>query len=155
MTSFSSPPTEWQCLLLVVVASLLSGAVGLEREVAEKPAGFRTHMLIGGAAALLTLIGKILVAQYSASPFNELVRTDPIRIIEAIVVGISFIGAGTILKVEEKHRIRYLTTAASILFSAGIGITVALQLFYLALGSTALVLAVNWLLGRVEKRMVS
>jgi len=137
------PPTQWECLGLVIGASVLAGLLGIEREAAEKPAGFRTHMIIGGGTALLTLLGQIGVALYAESPMAGFIRADPLRVIEAIVVGVSFIGAGTILKLREETRIRYLTTAASVLFSAGIGMAVALQQFVLAAGTTLFVLLVT------------
>ena len=68
---------------------------------------------------------------------------DPTRIVHAIIVGVSFIGAGTILKGGEKFEVRYLTTAASLLFSAGAGISMALELYWIAGGVTILGLLIN------------
>jgi len=145
---------ELEAIGLVIGASILAGLIGLEREASEKPAGFRTHMLVGGAAALLVILGRELLASFEDLPGTEsFLRADPIRIIEAIIVGVSFIGAGTILKVEDRHRVRYLTTAASILFSAGVGIAVALKQFYLAIFVVLTVLAITFLLGRLANRV--
>src|SRR6056297_2654985 len=117
---------------VVVFAALLAGLIGIEREDSGKPAGFRTHMLVSGAAALLVLLsGDIVEIRLGNEAVADSIRTDPVRVMEAIVVGIGFIGAGTVLKVEDKLRVRYLTTAASILFAAGIGIAVALYMFVL------------------------
>jgi len=138
---------------LVTLAALLAGLLGLERELASKPAGFRTNMIIGGASALLVILGETLTLQYSESPVSDLVRSDPLRIFEAIIVGISFIGAGTILKMRDEERVRYLTTAASILFSAAIGISVALEQFVLAVGATVLILAITYVLNLLETRL--
>lgn len=131
-------------LLDVAIASILAGMVGFEREVSNKPAGFRTHMIIGGASALLISLGEVLVHQFQDEAFAEYLRIDPIRIIEAIVVGLSFIGAGTILKSEQSSKVYYLTTAATTLFTAGIGISVALKQYVLAVGVTILVLTINY-----------
>ncbi len=139
-----------QNLFAVVVASILAGTVGLEREISAKPAGFRTHMLVGGATALLVLLGPALVDSFEASTGASFLRADPIRIIEAIIVGISFIGAGTILKVPSEERVRYLTTAASIFFSAGIGIAVALQLYFLAVGVALVIVVINLIFGYID-----
>ena len=143
------PQDQLEAFLRVAAAAGLAGLLGLERELRDKPAGFRTHMIVGGAAALLLLLGTHLLEHYEESAVAGQLRADPLRIVEAIIVGISFIGAGVILKVEEKNRIRNLTTAATILCSATIGIAVAVDLFYLAIGVTALFLiitaAVNWI----------
>lgn len=132
-------------LLEVAFAMLLGGALGIEREMADKPAGLRTHMLVAGAAALLVGLGEILVGRQNAPVDQSAMRADPVRIIEAIVTGISFLGAGTIFRSGEKDRVEGLTTAGSILLCAAIGISVALRQFALAVGVTVLALAVlHW-----------
>lgn len=143
---------ELEILLNIIIAAVLSGLVGLEREASRKPAGFRTYMIIGGASALLVSMGEVLVMNFSELPgVVNFIQTDPIRIIEAIIVGISFIGAGTILKSQESSRVRYLTTAASILFVAGIGISVALHHYVLAVGVTLLILIINYAANLVDR----
>lgn len=140
---------------VISLACVLAGAVGLERESDGKPAGFRTHMIIGGASALLVICGKWLVTSGIMIGPEPALRYDPIRIIEAVIVGVSFIGAGTVLKVREAdkgERVKYLTTAASLLFSAGIGICVAVERFILAAGVTLLILIINSIIGRFEKK---
>ena len=128
----------------VILSSVLAGVIGVEREISGKPAGLRTNMIVGGAAALIVSIGKVLIEDYSSESYiGDALRTDPLRVIEAVVVGVSFIGAGTILKVEDKSKVQYLTTAAVILFSAGIGMSVALQQYILAVGVTAFILLIN------------
>lgn len=125
----------------VALAMLLGGIIGLEREFADKPAGLRTHMLVSGASALMVALGTVSVQFYSGM-FPEHVRADPIRIIEAIVTGISFLGAGTIILRNQMERLEGLTTAASILFVSGLGISVALNQRILAIGLTIVVLVV-------------
>lgn len=146
---------ELLILLNVIIASVLSGMVGFEREKAHKPAGFRTHMIIGGAAALLVSLGEIMVRNFTnlSYPPNVL-QTDPLRIIEAIIVGISFIGAGTILKGREEDKVYYLTSAATILFSAGIGISVALKKYILAIGLTLLIIIINYLVKSIKTHLI-
>lgn len=134
----------------VALAMLLGGLIGAERKLADKPAGMRTHMLIAGAAALLTAIGSTLVVNVHQVQ-GDAVRSDPLRIIEAIITGISFIGAGTILRYNQRERVEGLTTAASILFSAALGICVARQLYVLAVGITLLALFVLRGMGAVER----
>jgi putative Mg2+ transporter-C (MgtC) family protein len=142
---------------LVAAAMVLGGAVGLERELARKPAGLRTLMLVAGAAALLVQLGDVLVANYLASATGpgipaELIRVDPIRIVEAIIAGTSFLGAGTIFRARSADAVQGLTTAASLLFVAGIGVAVAVSQFVVAVGATALALITLRVLERIERR---
>jgi len=143
---------QLQMLAYVTLAMFLGGLVGLDREVARKPAGLRTHMLVSGAAALLVLLGHVMVKNYDTK-LASLLTSDPIRIIEAVITGVSFLGAGTIIR---NHRdggqVEGLTTAASLLLAAAIGISVALAQFVVALGLTILILIVLRLLGYVENR---
>lgn len=141
---------ELSILLKVVVAVCLGGIIGIERELAKKPAGIRTHMFVAGAAALVMGLSTVLIAEY-AQNFGG-VQSDPVRVIEAIIVGISFIGAGTVLKSEKDHNVYYLTTAASILFASGIGITVALEKYWLAVSLTILVILINAAVGSIEQK---
>lgn len=123
----------------VALAMLLGGLIGIEREMADKPAGFRTHMLVAGAAALLVGLGDALLHRFNIGA-NEYLRSDPIRIVEAIITGISFLGAGTIFRRERGEQVEGLTTAASILLCSAVGIAVALRQFLLAAGTTVLAL---------------
>lgn len=134
----------------VALAMLFGGVVGIERERAHKPAGFRTHMLVAGGAALYVALGHLLVFGFRDTPGGGL-RSDPIRMIEAVVTGISFLGAGTIFRSRSEDGVAGLTTAASLLLSSAIGIAVAIHHRLLALGVTLLTLAVLWGLGRVER----
>jgi putative Mg2+ transporter-C (MgtC) family protein len=124
----------------VAVAMLLGGAIGLEREFAGKPAGLRTHMLVAGAAALLVALGSIMLEHFTATPGVPPINSDPIRVVEAIITGISFLGAGTIIRDTSEGRIEGLTTAASILMVAAIGTTIALEQIGIAVSVTVLVL---------------
>lgn len=134
---FSSPEVEH--LMLIALAMLLGGVIGYDREVADKPAGLRTHMLVAGAAAMLTSLANALVNNSQLA--DGLIRTDPIRLTEAIVTGVSFLGAGTIFRNKDKEStVEGLTTAASVLFVAAVGISVALSQFITAVGGTILIL---------------
>jgi putative Mg2+ transporter-C (MgtC) family protein len=144
---------QLQIIGLVALAMLLGGLIGAERRLADKPAGLRTHMLIAGAAALLTAIGGALLENIYLRQ-GEAVQSDPLRIIQAIITGISFIGAGTILRHNQRDKIEGLTTASSILFSAALGICVARQLYVLSVGVTVLTLLVLRVLGKLELRLM-
>ena len=136
----------------LAIAAVLGALLGLERELAGKPAGLRTHVLVALGATLLVLVGPDAIAEYADDGTNGSVRTDPIRIVQAIVVGISFLGAGTIVH-ERGARVEGLTTAASILLTAGIGIAVAVERAMLAASLAVFVTAILSLLGWVEFRL--
>lgn len=145
--------SELWILLDVFIAMILGGMVGLEREQQQKPAGLRTHMLIAGAANVLVFLGISLSEASIATMKDTVIGVDPIRIIQAIIVGVSFIGAGTIFKSEKGgETIKYLTTAASILFSTAIGISVALNHYVLAVGITLIVLFTNYIIKKLFEK---
>lgn len=133
--------TELISLGKIGLACILGGLVGLEREFADKPAGFRTHMLVCATSSFFVLLATVLVNSFE---LESRVSIDPIRLIEAIVVGISFLGAGTILKYSRERTVEGLTTSASILSVSAIGIAVALDAYILAVGVTLLDLIINW-----------
>src|SRR5690554_3054273 len=107
-------------LVDVAIALILGGILGAEREWKNKPAGLRTNMIIAGAAALFVSLGRIIVVDYTGLGTAEEFSVDPIRMLHAVIVGVSFIGAGTILKSNEESTIKYLTTSATILMAAAI-----------------------------------
>ena len=144
--------TEFEILGSVFLALILGGLIGVEREVADKPAGLRTHMLVAAASALLMDLGDVVITSFSGETGQSVVQADPLRIIEAVAAGISFLGAGTILRRRGKSHVEGLTTAASILFTAGVGVSVALSQYIVAIGSTILALVtlrlIRWFEGR-------
>jgi putative Mg2+ transporter-C (MgtC) family protein len=130
-------------LARMLVALVLAGLVGLERERHEAPAGFRTHMLVGLGSALFVMVP----LQAGVSP------ADVTRVVQGVVSGIGFLGAGAILKEGRGMQVRGLTTAASIFATSAIGITAGMGKSMTAILATALVLVVLSLLHRVEKRL--
>jgi putative Mg2+ transporter-C (MgtC) family protein len=147
---------ELEMLARVALAMLLGAVIGLEREFKDKPAGLRTHMLTTGAAALLVSLSSIVVEQWAARLGSQTVDSDPLRSIGAVVTGISFLGAGTILRRGSDGGVEGLTTAASLLLAAAVGICVAMSLWLAAVGMTVLALivlgAVSYVEGWLEKR---
>ncbi len=141
------PQSQLRIFGEVVLAAFLGGLVGFEREYAGKPAGLRTHMLVSASAAFLVALGNYIVYTFE---FPSYVSSDPVRIIHAIIVGISFLGAGTILRRQGENQVEGLTTSASILAAAAVGIGTAIGLLYLAIGVTAVILFVNWVMSPVE-----
>jgi putative Mg2+ transporter-C (MgtC) family protein len=142
MVSMSLDNIQFKILGNIALAMILGAIIGLDREFAEKPAGLRTHMLVSGSAALLIALGEITVTYFKTQFGLDLVRADPIRIIAAVITGISFLGAGTIIRQGQEGNVEGLTTAASLLFASGVGISVALSQWILAIGATLMALII-------------
>jgi putative Mg2+ transporter-C (MgtC) family protein len=143
---------QWILLLGTMYAMVLGGAIGFERELKNRPAGFRTHMLVSGAAALLVGLGPLILADPAFTGRGNFLRLDPIRLVEATITGVAFIGAGTIFSHRSGEQVAGITTAASLLMVAVIGIVVALRYYLLALLVTAMTLLVLVGLTWVEKK---
>ena len=118
----------YELILRIVLATLLGGIVGIEREITKKPAGLRTHMLVSLGSCLFTIIFVV--------DFN----IDPARIAAGIVTGIGFIGAGAIL--AERGKIVGVTTAASLWVTAAIGLTLGVGNYILSIVTTIIVFLV-------------
>ena len=142
---------ELEILGEVVLAMALGAVLGLEREFADKPAGIRTHMLVTGSAALLVGLGFMLVESSIVETRPQVISADPIRIVQAIIIGVSFLGTGTIFRAERDETVHGLTTAASLLMASGIGVAVALKQMGLAVATTLVVAIVLRVLGWVER----
>ena len=132
------PEVEWWDILIrLLVAAALTGAIGLERELRDRAAGLRTHMLVGVGSALFTI-----VSAYGWSDFQfstaEGVVFDPTRIAAQIVTGIGFLGAGAIIR--RGVPVRGLTTAAGLWVVAAIGMAVGAGYYSAALIATGIVL---------------
>jgi putative Mg2+ transporter-C (MgtC) family protein len=153
MSIFGAYGPQVQILIYVAVAMGLGFVIGLERELERKPAGLRTHMLVTGTAALVVGLGDILVEHFALDIGGEFIRSDPVRIFQAIITGVSFLGAGTILRQRGSDQVEGLTTAASLLFSAGVGVSVGLAQYVLAVGATLLVLVTLRGLGFIDRRL--
>lgn len=138
----------------LVLASVLGGLVGMERELSGKPAGLRTNLLICVGATLLTDISIGVAEAANVRNLAEGVpfRADPSRIAAQIVSGIGFLGAGTIL--QARGSVTGLTTAATIWVVAAIGMAVGTRAYLEAAGTTALVIFSLLLLGRLEDFLV-
>jgi putative Mg2+ transporter-C (MgtC) family protein len=114
------------------LAALLGALLGIEREAKGKAAGVRTHMLVAVSCALF-----VLVPQMSGTA-----TADMTRVIQGVIAGIGFLGAGTIIKGRDDENVRGLTTAAGIFMTAAIGISAGLGREATALLSTLLALAI-------------
>ena len=132
----------------LLVALFLTGILGWDRERKDRPAGLRTHMLVGISACSFVILGELFVDRFGVLEPSGL-RFDPIRIVEATVAGVSFLGAGTIF-LSRNRRVFGLTTAASLLASAAVGMMVAVEHYVLALLTTLVLLLVVAGLQRLE-----
>jgi len=144
---------EAQVLFQSVVALILGGLLGWERESAGKWAGLRTHMLVCLACMLFIKVGQFLIMDSMQDTGDGNLRMDPTRLIEAVVTGVAFLGAGTIFRARHRPAMRGLTTAASLLMVAPIGIAVAVERYFLAVMVTLVVLVVLRGLKHVETRL--
>jgi putative Mg2+ transporter-C (MgtC) family protein len=131
----------WDALLRLAVAGGLGTAIGFERELRDREAGIRTHLLVALGAALFTIV--------SAYGFHEIltaggnvVRLDPSRIAAQIVTGIGFLGAGAIIR--EGLSVRGLTTAATLWVVAAIGMACGAGYYWPAAGATLLTILALW-----------
>ena len=145
----------WQLEVLaeVALAILLGGCIGFERELAEKPAGLRTHMMMAAAATLLVALGDVLLEHFGRDNGSNLVQSDPMRIVGAVVTSASIVAAGTIFRRPDQGAVEGLTTASSLLLTSAIGIAVALRQFVLAVACVVLIVVILRGLGWVEQRI--
>jgi putative Mg2+ transporter-C (MgtC) family protein len=145
------PELGWaEILLRVFLAGVLGGAIGLERELREREAGLRTHLLVAVGAALFTMVSAYAWGDWRFSNAEGLVF-DPTRIAAQIVTGIGFLGAGAIIR--QGLSIRGLTTAATLWVVAAIGMATGAGYYAAAVITTVLVLVTLWPLRLVAFRI--
>ena len=126
----------WEVTLRMLLAGLLGGLIGWEREGQGKPAGLRTLTLVSLASAIY-----VLAAQQTALRYGEVV--DAVRAMAGIAGGIGFLGAGAIL--QARNKIRWLTTAAALWAAAALGLAAGMGMYYLAaLGSFLVFATLHW-----------
>lgn len=133
--------------LRIAAAVVLGMLLGLDREFRRKPAGLRSHMLVSLAAALLTILTFQIADR--ADQLGEAVRTDPLRIMEAVVAGIAFLGAGAIIR--DQNKVHGITTGASLWLAGGLGVACGAGAYALAIFGAAIGLFVLFVLGRFER----
>jgi putative Mg2+ transporter-C (MgtC) family protein len=138
----SLPSLSWdESLLRLALAAVLGGLIGVERELREREAGLRTHLLVSLGSAAFTIVGA-----YGFHDFLEtggaVVRTDPTRIAAQIVTGIGFLGAGAIIR--QGWSVRGLTTAATLWVVASVGMASGAGYYSAALITTGVVVVALW-----------
>jgi putative Mg2+ transporter-C (MgtC) family protein len=127
----------------LLVALLLGGVVGVQREQTGKPAGLRTHMLVSLGAALFVI----------SSVESGMTSADLSRVIQGLATGIGFLGGGAILKLSEQRDIRGLTSAAAIWMTAAIGVAVGLGRLWIATLSMLLTWFTLAVVEKIERRI--
>ena len=141
MDVISIPHSTLSMVLRLALATALGAAVGVDRELRVKPAGLRTHALVGLGAALFTIIALMM------TPLATMDYNSASRIVQGIVAGIGFIGGGVILRRDDEKGVHGLSTAASVWVVSAVGVAAGFGLWRAAV--TAVVLAVSILsLGR-------
>ena len=129
-------------LLRLLIAVLLGAAIGYDRERKESPAGLRTHMLVALGSALF------VVGPLQAGFDQEAIS----RVVQGLIAGIGFLGAGTIIKLNEKEQVKGLTTAASVWATASIGVVAGMGRESTAVLATVLVLIILAVIPMLERR---
>jgi putative Mg2+ transporter-C (MgtC) family protein len=141
---------EWDMfvddLTRLAAAALLGGVLGLERELNGHFAGLRTHMMVAIGCAIFVVAGLNISG-------NQPEATT--RVIQGVAAGIGFLGAGTILKLDEERKIKGLTTASSIWLAAALGTVAGMAEYALAAAAAAIALVVLSVLRPIERLLAS
>ncbi len=135
----------WEILGQVLLAVLLSGIIGAEREIRHKGAGLRTHILVGVGSTLI-----VLTSFHVSDIYKSVTFVDPSRMIAGIVTGIGFLCAGTIIH-GGTQQITGLTTAATLWVVSGVGVAVGCRFYSAAIIVTAVVFLVLIVLRSLER----
>lgn len=138
--------TNYQILARLLLATILGGIIGFERESRGRAAGFRTHILVCLGSALIMMISIYIFELYKGT-----VGIDPGRIAAQVVTGIGFLGAGTILR--SGATVKGLTTAASLWAVAGIGLAVGCGFYFASLATTILVFVTLVIFSKMEEAL--
>ena len=148
----SLPSLNWDELLLrLALAAVLGGLIGIERELREREAGLRTHLLVSVGSATFTIVGAYGFHEFLDSG-EAVVRADPTRIAAQIVTGIGFLGAGAIIR--QGSSVRGLTTAATLWVVAAVGLAAGAGYYSAAVITTGVVLVALWPLRIVAYRIL-
>jgi putative Mg2+ transporter-C (MgtC) family protein len=148
----SLPTLNWdEALLRLALAATLGGLIGVERELRERQAGLRTHLLVALGSGLFTIVGAYGFHEFLDSGAS-VVRTDPTRIAAQIVTGIGFLGAGAIIR--QGLSVRGLTTAATLWVVAAVGMAAGAGYYSVAVITTGLVLIALYPLRIIAYRML-
>jgi len=135
----------------LLIAAILGGFIGWEREKRGRPAGLRTHLLLCVGVTLMMLVSEHIFVNYQVYKSDSVLRIDPARIAAQVVTGVGFLGAGTIMRF--RGSVRGLTTAASLWIVSGIGLAVGSGFILPAVFTTIIVITTLILLPKAEGEM--
>ncbi len=147
----------WSMMLRIVLAMMLGGIVGIEREKKRRAAGFRTYMLVAVGAALTVMLGQylsIMLTTVWCKPGEEPAKTDVVRFAAQVINGVGFLGAGTIL-VTGRQEVKGLTTAAGLWASACMGIAIGAGFYECMVVGSALIIICMRVLPAFEDFIIS
>ncbi|PSL34382.1 putative Mg2+ transporter-C (MgtC) family protein [Planomicrobium soli] len=139
-------------IIRLLLTAVLSGLIGIERESKQQPAGLRTHVLVGTGSCLMMILS-VTGFDLFLSMGSDAIRFDPGRIPSYVISGIGFLGAGTII--VQRGSVKGLTTAASIWVAAGIGLVVGIDMYFVAVLTTAIVLVTLHFLEKLERKYLA
>lgn len=142
-----------EAFVALLLAALVGGVVGIEREVRGRVAGFRTNILVAVGSALVMLVStRVAFHDWPRGPDEQVeIQVDPARIAYGVMTGVGFLGAGII--VQYRGNVRGLTTAAGIWCVAALGLSAGLGLYLLTVFGAVLVVAALWVLDHFEKML--
>jgi len=133
---------NWEIVIRLILSAIIGGMIGVEREVNNRPAGLRTHILVSVGSALIMLV--------SIDGFNNV--GDPARLASQVVTGVGFLGAGTIIKTG--NNIKGLTTAASLWVCSGIGLAIGNGYYLGGITTAGIVLLTLISLTKLERKII-
>ena len=131
-------PEQWELALRLLVAAVLGGLIGLEREITDQNAGLRTHISVALGAALFGIASAFSFSDFDVPRDRTVFQVDVTRIASNIVTGVGFLGGGAIIK--HGASVRGLTTAGSMWVTAAVGLACALGSYVVAVATTAILL---------------
>jgi putative Mg2+ transporter-C (MgtC) family protein len=135
----------------LLLASLLGGIVGWERELKNKQAGFKTHLLVAVGSALIMLTS---IYGFGSDLLNHPnARFDPARLAAQVISGIGFLGAGAIIR-RSNNVVSGLTTAATLWLVAGIGLSVGAGFYWPAVVTVVIIVFMIWFINKLESKLI-
>ncbi len=140
--------SDFQIITRLTLSLVLSGLIGLERQIHRRTAGLRTHILVCIGSCLI-----MLTSVYVFDIYKSVAHVDPSRIAAGIITGIGFLGAGAILREREAEGVKGLTTAASLWVVAGIGMAIGCGFFSAGIYTSILALITLFFLRYFETRI--
>ena len=139
---------ETEIAVRLLLAAGFGALVGFERELRDRPAGLRTHMLIALAAAMFTILAFEIFHEVRA--YDKTTNIDPLRLVEAVTAGVAFLAAGTIL--QSRGKVKGLTTGAGMWLAGSLGLACGAGFYTIAVMGGLLTLFILSILSYIERR---